>query len=1008
MRFRRRLAALAALAALAFCPAVSIHAQVRPDADWRTIKTEHFRVHFTPPLEELARRAAVHAESAYVEISRFLTKPRGTIDILVSDDVDFSNGWATPYPSNRIGIYANPTIFESALRFTDDPTDLVVTHELVHIFHLDRVGGIWKVLQMPFGRLPWLFPNSYQPRWLTEGLAVHFESKLTGAGRVAGSEHHMVARTAALEHRFPRLDQLSLARPHFPYGSTAYIYGSLFADHLARTYGDRAMRTFVESSSRQLVPWLIDFPSRRAFGRSLTREYRRFADSISRALPTTPLAAPMPGWRDLTVDGAYAAFPRWLDDSTLVYTGTPGDETYGAYRLRMGQRGSRLEPGATRDRLGRRNSRSPNSPLPDGSLVYSQHEYTSAYTLRSDLYVTHPRRGTRRLTHGARLALPDARRDGSIAAVQIVPGGTRLALVSRDGKRITPLTPGSLDEHWTEPRWSPDGRHVAAIRWTRGGTSSVVVLDTTGAIVQTLVSERTVNATPTWSQDGRFVYFSSDRTGIMNVYRAAFRQAFADTMMIPDIVRVSDARTGVFEPQPSPNGRDLAAVVFKADGYHIGLAPIDGITAESAPALQTVLPRTAGPIARDLGPSRNYSPWRSLVPTSWMPFLESALDSNSARLGAMISGADIVGRHRYQALLFVPTDHSGLTGSFFYRNARLGQPLVDLDFSQDWENRGYILDNSQGGAVIGTLRRRIQDATLSLTMERPRVRTYSYLSIGGGFEAREYATSPTAALDRIDSLYQRTYYYPRATLSLGWSNAQYPPLALSPEDGVSLSGTARVRWRLQDTSRSTTSLVGIAAAYKSIDLPGYGHHVVALRGAGGLQDNRGTGYYEVGGVSGGSLDILPGYALGEGRRTFSVRGFPPASLLGILAFQGSAEYRAPFLLPGRGLGTLPLFLDRTSLTLFADMGSAWCPGTYAARLAPSTSLCTRADIDAGFVLLEPQIIGSFGGELNVVAAVMSWDAPFRYRVGYAVPAVGKEYVPGQQKPSFYFTVGLSF
>jgi hypothetical protein len=163
----------------------------------------------------------------------------------------------------------------------------------------------------------------------------------------------------------------------------------------------------------------------------------------------------------------------------------------------------------------------------------------------------------------------------------------------------------------------------------------------------------------------------------------------------------------------------------------------------------------------------------------------------------------------------------------------------------------------------------------------------------------------------------------------------------------------------------------------------------------------------VGGVSGGFLDVLPGYALGEGRRTFPVRGFPSASLLGIRAFSATAEYRMPLTLSGRGLGTLPMFLDRTSVTVFGDAGSAWCPQIFAARAAPTPSLCTSSHVSSGLVFLTPQMIGSAGGELNISAAIFSWDVPVRFRFGFAVPVVGTDLVPVNSVTS-YFTVGASF
>src|SRR5688500_1754387 len=116
-------------------------AQVNPERDWRTLKTGRFYIHYTPELEEAARRVAVQAESAYVTLSRFMKPPRGRIDVIIGDNVDLPNGYATPIPTNRIGIYATPPVFESALRFTDDHLQLVLTHELAHVFHLDRAGG---------------------------------------------------------------------------------------------------------------------------------------------------------------------------------------------------------------------------------------------------------------------------------------------------------------------------------------------------------------------------------------------------------------------------------------------------------------------------------------------------------------------------------------------------------------------------------------------------------------------------------------------------------------------------------------------------------------------------------------------------------------------------------------------------------------------------------------------------------------------------------------------------
>ena len=102
---RRTLLLLAILAT----PAAS---QVDPSGQWRTLHTQHFRVHFRPAYRDKALEVAAEAERAYGLLARELHPPRGTIDLTVSDDVDTPNGFTTTYPSNRFTILLVPPVTE--------------------------------------------------------------------------------------------------------------------------------------------------------------------------------------------------------------------------------------------------------------------------------------------------------------------------------------------------------------------------------------------------------------------------------------------------------------------------------------------------------------------------------------------------------------------------------------------------------------------------------------------------------------------------------------------------------------------------------------------------------------------------------------------------------------------------------------------------------------------------------------------------------------------------------
>src|SRR5690606_5375237 len=129
-------------------------------------------------------------------------------------------------------------------------------------------------------------------------------------------------------------------------------------------------------------------------------------------------------------------------------------------------------------------------------------------------------------------------------------GTTGIVQRALDGT-VTPVVAGTRDLQWSAPRWSRAGSQSAAIRWWRGGESGVVVLDTTGRELAAFARSRAVQQHPSWDVDDRAVYFASDRDGAMAVYRI--------TMSSGVIERVASGGGGLFDPEISPDGGQLAA-----------------------------------------------------------------------------------------------------------------------------------------------------------------------------------------------------------------------------------------------------------------------------------------------------------------------------------------------------------------------------------------------------------------------------------------------------------------
>jgi Tol biopolymer transport system component len=114
---------------------------------------------------------------------------------------------------------------------------------------------------------------------------------------------------------------------------------------------------------------------------------------------------------------------------------------------------------------------------------------------------------------------------------QFSPDGSRIAFTSgRSGDIIdiwTAAADGSGPVQLTRdvgrgqgtPRWSPDGRLIAFDSLDQDGQSHIYVIDASGGRPRRISSESYSDYVPSWSRDGRWIYFFSNRTGRNETWR---------------------------------------------------------------------------------------------------------------------------------------------------------------------------------------------------------------------------------------------------------------------------------------------------------------------------------------------------------------------------------------------------------------------------------------------------------------------------------------------------------
>lgn len=877
--------------------------EIPPGLDWKQIETEHFRILYDAQYRAIAERTAEIAEPIHQTVTNFLDYSLSSKTyIVLTDHVDMSNGYASPIPENRIVLYLREPGAGMAPSFglrSEDWLSLVLTHEYTHIVHLNMQKSWYAALSKVFGKI--LLPNVGLPYWMIEGLAVYVETKYED-GRGVHPYYDMMMRTEILEEDFKTLDQMeAITLRTWPRGTVAYLYGYFFSEYLADTYGEETLVQLQHKNAGKppnfggnIFEKVYDKDEAalwKAWRAAMRQHYeQQLADIRSRSVTET---------RAISDSGYYTNTPVVSPDGQFLYYIEHGAHTLPAliqYRLSDGKKSRLLEE----------NFSGNFSVSPDGQQLYfSKSDVYRFFSYYSDLYVLDlTTQHVRRLTSGQRAFDPAVAPDGkTLVFVTNEAGSMNLMRMELATQKIAPLLETNDHTQMRHPVFCSDGERIALQIWKEGGFQDIYVMKSDGSDVHALTFDKATDEAPVWGKNDEFVFFSSDRSGVPNI--------FAYSLQDQTLSQVTNVLTGVFQPAVTPDQTQLLVERYSGSGMDIHLLDVQQDTWQTVAYSREHSSEQPAHAAEPNGTpaERDYTPFPSLAPKFWIPLLGE--DEKGLQLGATIAGQDVLSQHQYtlSALYGLQSERMSAFGAYVNRQFF---PKIMVFGSDSAHLLPDTFEDMVGENADYWQREQIAGIEMDLPLYKKQA-TEFYLSSGYRYKNLERLS------DEDDMFFPTPDEGALSGVSVGLAlrHLKSPLYAISPEKGV----LASVLYRRDDEALGSDftldTVIGDSRAYLS--LPWLRHHVLALRAVGGLSEGEtlSQGIFRLGG-----FHFLSDLARLDRQRYF-LRGYDDNTLSGNRFALGSLEYRFPIWYPQRGYRKLGTFFDSLTAALFYDVGNAW-------------------------------------------------------------------------------------
>ncbi len=918
------------------CIAWNSASALDPRVNWETLHTPHFDIHFDSRHYELAAKYALYAEQAYQTTTQIFSVAPTKTSIVIQDSSDLANGFAMGIPYAQITSYP---VLPSALDIIGDYQDWgyeLLAHEYTHILNFEPTEGWFKPLRYIFGSI--IKPNMLLPNWYLEGLAVYTETRLSRGGRLRSPNYLAIARAMTRDNR---LFEQTLAldneidTPDYPGGNRPYIFGSLLWRELmssSATNGELINKLNLSYGGH--LPFLVDGPLIDHAGRGWDDQWSMTFEALEKKslaeIDTIKKASPFQG-RKLDQVGFYNHSPSIsaAGKRMLFVSRTHNEDS----RIEIFERNTPQTPLATLKAMRvlstnftHRASWEPTAK----SFVYDNIDTYDRYYAYSDLYrYDIDTKKIMAITRGARATEPAVSPDGQwIAFVQNYTGGTRLAIVKRDGTDLHTLYDPGIQQRVSWPEFIANDEIIFSERQASAtaapaATGKPVVTDVLKKIKITDEKPKTVLeqfANIRFAKNTREgILFTSSDSGVTNIYLSS-----AD---FSKIRAISNTTTSIVNADIDPLSRDLLYSELDSDGPHIySIAATDWRKQpESPPKVQTVEPipaldPTLTPTS-DLAVNPTGKP--TVYPTVTPPTANSSAQAplDNHKEAASLAQASQIERTTYQPLHYlyphywIPFIYFMPGGTYLSASTSMQDPVginsIGLEASYDslTNSPGFFVDYVNRSTVLTSELVLSQYSQYLYAGNLKRDNTNANILTKSFIWGLSNKWAWTAGLSFLKSSIEDVRLQ-RAGPSIGF---QYSDLSqkgeeISPEKGGSVSAShTHYIGSLGDVDYDRTDV--LSSAYWSKWLPS--RHVLAGYLNFSLAPRLSNSFF-------GQSTASAGYQTALTQSAFLLRGYSAGNFLAKNMVNATVEYRFPLAYLYRGWSTAPIFLKRWHAALFCD------------------------------------------------------------------------------------------